>query len=253
MDGISYYAMNQWTVGARGRLTLLRSASGKAPPTTIAKSSPRRHPLHLHPQLVPWARCCEHAVRSGRTRRDAAASRANWWRGRETLPKRRTRPQPLRSGASADRAPALRCLLPRSRGRSSRRSRAAALGRQLGRHRVCTARHFRRLSAGRVKAEMARGARGHALARISTATMGGALQKRFFGHFLKGEDTGGPSSRGVAQHPLSRREIRAAGGERMAARAHPVDETLSCSRMSRSPDTDAPRQRRSPMIRSVMA
>ncbi len=39
INGISYYAMNQWQVGALGRRTSPRCASGKARPTTIASSA----------------------------------------------------------------------------------------------------------------------------------------------------------------------------------------------------------------------
>ncbi len=53
---------------------------------------------------------------------------------------------------------------------------------------------------------------------------GQTLQKRFFGHFLKGEDTGWERQpRVVAERSASRRKIRRAQRGRMAAGAHAMD------------------------------
>ena len=50
---------------------------------------------------------------------------------------------------------------------------------------------------------------------------GVALQKKFFGHFLKGEDTGWKDQpRGAASDSPPRREVRGTRGERVAHRAH---------------------------------
>ena len=66
---------------------------------------------------------------------------------------------------------------------------AAAVRRQLGRHGPASARQLRRLHARGLEAEMAGGARRPHWAHFYT-DYGEALQKRFFGHFLKGEDNG---------------------------------------------------------------
>ena len=53
------------------------------------------------------------------------------------------------------------------------------------------------------------------------------LQKKFFGHFLKGDDTGwSRAAEGAPTGAPSRREIRRAARERVAARAHPLDQIL---------------------------
>ena len=57
---------------------------------------------------------------------------------------------------------------------------------------------------------------------------GRELQLRFFDHFLKGEENRlGQAAQGAAPGPPSRREVRRPRRERMAARAHAVDEILS--------------------------
>ena len=57
------------------------------------------------------------------------------------------------------------------------------------------------------------------------SSYGETLQKRFFGHFLKGERHRlGAAAAGLAQCPPSRRDVRVARRERMAARAHAMDE-----------------------------
>ena len=55
------------------------------------------------------------------------------------------------------------------------------------------------------------------------------LQKKFFGYFLKGEDTGWSKQPKVllqVRHPGE--TIRRAARERVAARAHQVDQVLIC-------------------------
>ena len=101
---------------------------------------------------------------------------------------------------------------------------AAAVGGELGRHGAASARQFRGLSARRLEAEMAGGARRHAfhpVLRQIRAGLAAPLLRAFpqgRGHRL------GQAAEGAAQHPPSGREIRAARRERMAARAHAVDE-----------------------------
>ncbi len=60
----------------------------------------------------------------------------------------------------------------------------------------------------------------------------------------RGHRLGAAAAR-VAQHPPSRREVRAARRERMAARAHALDEILSCSRTDVGSAPRCLRQRRS--------
>ena len=75
-----------------------------------------------------------------------------------------------------------------------------------------------------LEAEMARGARRLALVALLHRLRREALQKRFFGHFLKGEDTGWDKQPPVqlqVRHPSEKFVERAR--ERMAAGAHAMD------------------------------
>ena len=67
---------------------------------------------------------------------------------------------------------------------------AAAFRRQLGRHGAAHARQCRRLAGGRAQGRNGWRCTAIRTSRIFYSSYGEALQKRFFGHFLKGEDTG---------------------------------------------------------------
>ncbi len=116
---------------------------------------------------------------------------------------------------------------------------AAALVRQLGRAGPASARQFRRLRALRVGAEMARSARHRALdaflhglrRRPAEEVLRPLPQRR--GHRL------GQAAEGAAAGAPSRREIRRAARERMAARAHAMDQVLRPSGRHDDVDRDA--------------
>ena len=77
------------------------------------------------------------------------------------------------------------------------------------------------------------------------AKYGQDLQRQFFDHFLKGVDNGWDKRPKVLlQRPPSRREIRAARRERMAAGAHAMDQVLSASGPRARPRAARGRRRR---------
>ena len=77
------------------------------------------------------------------------------------------------------------------------------------------------------------------------AKYGQDLQRQFFDHFLKGDRQRlGQAAQGAAQHPPSRREVRAARRERMAAGAHAMDQVLSAFRPRAGPRRRRPMPRR---------
>ncbi len=105
-----------------------------------------------------------------------------------------------------------------------------AVGRQLGRRGPAHARQFRRLAARRLQAEMAGGARRYPLhaflqqlRRDAAEALLRPLPERR-GHRLE------QAAARVAQHPPPGRKIRAARRERMAARAHAMDQIFSAAR-----------------------
>ena len=90
---------------------------------------------------------------------------------------------------------------------------AAAVGGELGRHGVASARQFRRLSARRLEAEMAGGARRHAFHLVLRQIRAG-LAAPLLRAFPQGRGYRlGQAAEGAAQHPPPRREIRAARRE----------------------------------------
>ena len=108
---------------------------------------------------------------------------------------------------------------------ASRRSTCRCSRRQLGRHGPAPARQFRGLCARRLAHKWLEAHGDTHWTHFYTNTA--RLQKRFFGHFLKGEDTGWDQQPRVQlQHPPSRRAVRRAPRERVAARAHAMDQIL---------------------------
>ena len=103
---------------------------------------------------------------------------------------------------------------------------AAALDRQLGRPGPASARQFRGLRSRRFERQMARGTRARALDAF-LHRLRRRLQKKFFGHFLKGEETGWDKQPKVLLQVRHPGRVRRAARERVAARAHAVDQALS--------------------------
>ena len=83
--------------------------------------------------------------------------------------------------------------------------------RQLGRHGPASARQFRRLLRAGSRSRSGWRCTATRTSREFYANYGQDLQKRFFDHFLKGEDNGwDEAAEGAAQRPPSGREVRAA-------------------------------------------
>ena len=152
--------------------------------------APRRHPLRLHRELVP----APGAARAARRRRPRPAQRGHRRAGGGAGDAAGGRAAP---GTRADRRAA------RSRGAASiddyYRARMAAFEQievpllsagnwgGMGLHPRGNFEGYLRAGS---QAEVARGARRHPLHALLQRLRRSALQKRFFGHFLKGEDTG---------------------------------------------------------------
>ena len=224
INGISYYAMNQWKVGALKPPHLAALCIWEGSSDYYRELC--RHGGILCDFLSSWhprqVASVQHGV--GDARRQKRGHRRAGRRTRDAA-ERRTREE-LRRHAGRGQAPPPPRRLLRGAHRRIREDRgAAAVGRQLGRHGAAHARQFRRLSRAPAPSRNGWKCTATRTSRISTASYGEALQKRFFGHFLKGEDTGwSKQPRVVAQHPPSGREIRVARRERMAARAHAMDQ-----------------------------
>ena len=107
---------------------------------------------------------------------------------------------------------------------------AAVLLRQLGRHGPASARQFRGLSARRLQAEMAGGARRHPLHAVLRQIRPGSAEEVFRPFPERRKQRLGQAAEGAAQRPPSRREVRAARRERMAAGAHAMDQGLPALR-----------------------
>ena len=106
---------------------------------------------------------------------------------------------------------------------------AATLGRQLGRHGAAHARQFRGLFVRRLQAEVARSARRHPfhpLLQQLRRNPAEALLRSF--PQRRGYRLGAAAARD-AQHSASRRKIRPARRDRMAAGAHAMDQIFSAA------------------------
>ena len=189
-NGISYYAMNQWQVAPLKPPHLAALCIWEGSSDYYRELC--RHGGILSDFLSSWYPRQVASVQHGVGERGArSVVTGEPVAGPRTLTDEelaKNRADIRRRGAAP--APARR-LLHGAHGRSSQDiDGAAAVGGQLGRHGPASARQFRRLSARRLQAEMAGGARRHALHAFLQPTTARTLQKRFFGHFLKGEDTG---------------------------------------------------------------
>ena len=246
MNGISYFATNQWQVAALKPAASRRALHlGRFFRLLPRACAPRRHPQLVHRRLVPapgraraaW-RGRERAAQPGDRR--AGRGTGNLAAGRACEKPRRRRRRDFAA------APDGRFLSRASGGIRQDRS-AAALRRQLGRTRPASARQFRRFSARGLPAEMAGSARRHPLHALLQQLRNGraeALPRPFpqrRGHRL------GQAAARVAQHPQARRKIHAARRERMAARAHAMDQIFSATGWSRRLASTSRRpKRRSP-------
>ena len=121
---------------------------------------------------------------------------------------------------------------------------AAVLRRQLGRHGAASARQLRGLPARRLEAEMAGGARRHALHAVLCEVRPGPAAPVLRPFPQRHRQRLGEAAEGDAANPPSRREIRGARRERMAAGADAVDQALSALRIASSTPRRPRTQRR---------
>ena len=205
LNGISYYAINQWQVRGAQPKHLAAICAGRARPTSIAtrrtmaascdvlataRGAGRTRPARLRRAWLPQPRDRRRRAGPRRSRRRSSAEPPRFRRG---CP-RTARPDEYHADALAG--------LVEGEG-------AAALGRQLGRPWTASAGQHRGFRPRRVEAEVARGTRRQALDAFYT-DYGVGLQKKFFGHFLKGEKTAGTSSRRCCRCAIRRQVRRAA-------------------------------------------
>ena len=226
INGISYYAMNQWHVGAAAAAASRRAVHlGRLRPTTTAS-------------CAATAASCAISWRTGTTRRCTSVQHGVGERGREERRHRRARwPDPRRcpsrsltknradvagealrapARSTTTTAPARRRLRARSTCRCCRRRTGAAKG--------CTRAAISKAISRAGSSRNGSRCTATRTSRTSTADYGAgaaaALLRPFpqrRGHRL------GQAAEGRAQHPPARREVRAARRERMAARAHAMD------------------------------
>ena len=193
--------------------------------------APRRHPLHVPGKLVRHAGQ-DRAIRRRRARQaQPRAWRAGLRAADAVGAGAREKPLRLRQGnllASARRRVSQGALADLVEGED-----AAALRRQLGRPAAASPRQFRRFRPRRRQGQMAGSARHRALdallhrlwprAAVALLRSFPARQEKRLGQ---------RAARAAASAP--HRQVRRARGERMAARAHEVDQALSRSRQRRA-------------------
>ena len=235
INGISYYAMNQWQVAALNPPHLAALCIWEGSSDYYRELC--RHGGILSDFLSSWYPRQVASVQHGVGERGARSVVTGELGGRTAHVERR--------GAGEERAPTFRGEAMRRRLLDDYYTRAHGGVREHRRRRCCrpgtgAAWVCIRAAISKAICAPAPGRNGWRCtatptSRISTATMAMTLQKRFFGHFLKGERHRlGPAAAGVAQRPPSRREIRAARRERMAARAHAMDEIFLAAGRARN-------------------
>ena len=229
---------------AASRSTSPRCASGRARRTTTAScagTAASSRDFYLELVSAPGHR---RAARRRRPRRQERRHRRAGRRAADTLSDERAEEEPRRLRRRRAAPPADRRLLQGAAAEVRGHRGAAVLRRQLGRHGPASARQFRGLSARRLQAEMAGGARRHALHAVLRQVRPGPAAQ-VLRPFPQGRRQRlGQAAQGAAQHPPSRREVRAARRERMAARAHAMDQALSASRPRARPRAADRRRRR---------
>ena len=210
--------------GAAAAAPRPRSARGRARPTGTATRAPRRHPVRRSAAsgFPPGIRV-QHGLGARGLR---SRMTGDWVSGPETLTEEELGAEPRRLLAGLREHPLATTGTAIAHARLVEGDGAAPVRRQLGRPGPAPARQHRGLRARRVAAEVARGARHRAL----DALLHG-LRRRAAEAVLRPL----PQGRGqrLARQPRvaapgspSRRAVRRARGERVAARAHAVDEVL---------------------------
>ncbi len=185
---------------------------------------PRRHLVHLPRQLVRHAGE-DRAARRGNARLQEPHDRGLGHRPGDALRRRAAR-QPLRLRASRARARVRRRVLEEPHARLVEDQGTASVQRQLGRPGTAPARQHRGLPQRRQQGEVARDARRRALDALLHR-----LRRRDAEEVLRllpegREERLGSAAESAAPDPPSRRALRRARRERMAACAHALDQAV---------------------------
>ena len=186
LNGISYYAMNAWQVACLQPPHLAAFCAWEGSSDHYREAL--RHGGIASRFLPNWFVRSVQRVQHGLGER-GPKSRATGEPVCGPDLRRRAAREPARLRALPRRARARRRRVPRALARLVEGEGAVPLRRQLGRAGAAHARQLRGLPARRLARQVARGARRRALGELLCARRR-ALQRRFFGHFLKGEDTG---------------------------------------------------------------
>ena len=225
MNGISYFATNQWQVGALKPPHLAALCIWEGFADYYRELA--RHGGILSGFTQSWYKRqvlrVQHGVGDNGPQQPRHRRAGG---GAGDLAAGRTREERADAGGEVFAAAVHRRLLPRSHGGVRADRSAAALGRQLGRRRPASARQFRRLSARGLQAEMARGAWRHALHALLQQLRDGAAEALLRPLPQRRRHRLGQAAARRAQHPPSRRKLHAARRGRMADPAYAVDEIL---------------------------
>ena len=247
LNGISYYAENQWqTRGAAAQAPRRDLPVGGRRRFLPRHGAPRRHLLQrLHEGLVEDAGLYAAArPRHARLQEPHERRLGVGTAGADGRGARRQPPQFLR-GLPRAQARHRRLLAVAHAGLVEGQG-AAVLGRQLGRPGPASARQLRRLRARRLRSR--NGSKCHGLEHWTHfyTDYGVDLQKKFFGHFLKGEKTGWdkqPKVQLQVRHPgdkfVERHE------KEWPLKRTQVDQVLSSTRRTMTMSTQAPQRKRS--------
>ena len=253
LNGISYYGINQWHVASLQPPHLAAMCVWEGAADWYRDMT--HHGGMLSTFWANWYDMQVKTVQYGAGERGKRSARARRTGVRAGDAERGAAgEEPLRLRRRDPRASARRRLSQGALAAVGQDHGAAVLGRELGRTGPASARQFRGLRARRLEGQVARGARHRALdAFLHRLRPRAAAQVlRLFpegrGHWL-----GQAAARAAAGAP-SGRDVRRARRERMADRAHAMDEALSRTRRtSRWSRPRSPAKRESPSTRSAKA
>ena len=209
INGISYYAMNQWTVGALRppHLTALCIWEG----SSDYYRELCRHGGILSDFLNSWHPRQVASVQYGvGTRGKKSVVTGEYVAGPETLPKEEL-PRTLPTRQASRNAAASLMITTTSASRNSRISRRRCSPPATGVAWACTRAAISKAAAGRLEAEWLE-VHGDTHFTHFYRRYGDVLQKKFFGHFLEGENTGRDQQPRVSlniRHPGEKFVLRA--------------------------------------------
>ena len=243
INGISYYAMNQWTVGALRPPHLAALCIWEGSSDYYRELC--RHGGILSDFLNSWyprqVASVQHGV--GDARRKERRDRRTAWPGPKRCRKKSSPRIAADTPGEAETPRGLSTTTTAARTAEFREDRgAAALRRQLGRHGPAHARQFRRLAARRLEAEMARGARRHALHAFLQPLRRGAAESDSSAISSKARIPAGTSSRACrSTSAIPARNSCCAPRTNGRSRAR-NGRNISCSRTRMTLSPDAPSQ-----------